>query len=160
MKLRQFFAFGHARMAGSHRVNENQIAVGEQGVFVVGQGIGRRRRHAHLVGHHAMRPGNAQVQPHAAGAGAAVEAEGDGAGFNFLHAFQCVGDEEKAGARFVGRTQAFFASFVFGAATQIIAQHHGAHSGGVVERFFAHHQAVLGTHQAVLQLWFDGQNRW
>ena len=95
VELGHLLALGHARMAGADRVDEHQVAVGQQRVFVVDQRVRRRRRIAHLVGRDALRAEDAQVQPDAARPGPAVEAERERARLLVAFALQRVGDEEE-----------------------------------------------------------------
>ena len=165
MELAGALAFGHARVAGADRVDEDQVAVGEQAVFVVDQRVGRWRRVAHRVAGDALRAEDAQVQPDAARPRAAVEAEGDGpfACGSRIVGLQRVGGEEERGARLVGLRRALFRAVVravfgataFGLSGPIrrveVAQHQRAAGGAVLQCSAAHLELVVGDDEPLLR---------
>ena len=148
VELGHLLALDHPRVAGADRIDEHQVAVGQQRVLVVDQRIGRRRRIAHLVGGHALGSEDPEVQPHAARARAAVEAEGHRPLFRLLHALERVGGEEERGTRLVALALAVLVVVL----VVVVAQHHGAAGGRVVERLPADDEAVLGDDDAFLRL--------
>ena len=70
-------ALDRAAVAGRHRVDEDEVAHGEQGLGVVDQRVRRRGRRVHAAHVDASRPEQSHVQPDRGRARTTVEDEGD-----------------------------------------------------------------------------------
>jgi hypothetical protein len=131
------FHRARAAVAGADGVDEDEVGLVEQRVFVFDEAEGGPGQVAHLIGHgHALRAEQAHVQPDGGGAGAAVEAEGDGPGGEVAHPLARVGDVKEGRARLL----AFGLTLFFG----LFLEHHRAGGGGVADLLAADGDRVLG----------------
>ena len=94
MELVRVLAGHGAAIARTHRINEDEVAFVQNGIFVVHQAIGRRQRIAIRVHQHPPRPQHTEVQPDGRGARPPVEGKRDGAPRRVVHVVAGVGDEE------------------------------------------------------------------
>src|SRR5699024_5754648 len=78
--LARFLPFHCAGVTRRHGVDEHQVTLGEKGVRIVDEPVGRRFRCVHVTGDGPAWAEHSHVQPYAGGSGAAVEGEGDWSG--------------------------------------------------------------------------------
>ena len=134
-------ALHRARVAGRHRVDEDQVGHGEQRLGVVGQAVRRGQQLADVAHDDPARPEQAEVQPHRRRAGAAVEGERHRARRGPVGGVHGVGGDRHLRLGLEALERAVL--------VDLVAQHDAAGGRGVVERPAADLELVLGGHQVV-----------
>ena len=98
VKLFGLFAWCRAAVAGTDRVDKDEIADSQQSVFIVGQPVGGRLRGIHITADHPLWPKQPQVHPDRRGTWPTVKGDDQGSCADIGHVVLRVGNEEDRGA--------------------------------------------------------------